>query len=324
MKKFLKASKIITFIIITIFLLELLVYSLAPNKDNFRKYGPYNMGTYDILDEKENTIDVIFLGDSLIYSSISPMLIWNEYGFTSFDCAGPAQPIDNSYKYLKIAVKSQHPKVVMMEADVIFRKYKSKMRKIKELKYVKNYIPLDKYHNNWKKLFSNESNETKWINVEKGYKYITKRKGMLEDNGNMEETEKLHDIPDGALNYLDKIIKLCNDNNIKFILVSNPSKLSWDYSKSLTMTAIAKDRGIEFIDLNNGNPTNIDWVKETKDKGKHINYIGAKKVTKYIGNYLNNLNILEDHRKDEKYKEWHLAYDKYIKTHAKYEAIEIE
>lgn len=321
MKKFIKAA---VFLLLVAILLEVTVFLLAPNKTNYLKYGPYNMGNFDILDEKEDTVDVIFLGDSLVYSSISPMVIWHEYGITSFDCADPGQPIPLSYKYLKAAIKSQHPKVVMMEADVIFRKYKSYRSRRMMLMTYTSILPVEKYHNNWKKLFSTESNKTKWINVAKGYKYITKKKGMKQDNDNMEETEKLFDIPNGALDYLDKIIKLCDENNIKFILVSNPSKVSWNYSKTLTVSAIAKDRKIDFLDLNNGNPTNIDWKNETKDKGIHINYKGAKKVSKYIGNYLNNLKILEDHRKDEKYKEWNLAYDKYVKTHAKYETTETE
>ena len=142
---------------------------------------------------------------------------------------------------------------------------------------------------------------------------------MKQDNDNMKETNELKAIAKGTLDYFEKIKKLCDDNNIKLVLIGNPSKRSWSYSKILTINKIAKDYDLEFVDMNTDNPTNIDWISDTKDKGIHLNYRGAKKVSKYIGNYLKETNLLEDHRNDEKYKDWHIAYQKYLKNHAKYE-----
>ena len=316
MKSFFKGA---LFLLLLFFMVELYLYIMVPNKENYRKFGVYNVATYDLMSEKIDTVDVIFLGDSLVYSSISPMVIWNDYGYTSFDCSGPAQTVKNSYNYLKIAIKSQHPKIVFFEADVLFRNQDKKEFIVKDMKKIENYVPLRTFHNNWKKLLSRESSNTKWINVEKSYIYITKLTAMKKDNGNMNETSKLKTLPKSSLEYLEKIKKLCDDNNIKFVLIGNPSKISWNYSKVLTISRIAKDYDLEFIDMNTDNPTNINWLMDTKDKGKHLNYKGAKKVSKYIGNYLKETNLLEDHRNDEKYKDWHIAYQKYLKNHAKYE-----
>ena len=316
MKSFFKG---VLFLVILLIMIELYIYIMVPNKENYRKFGVYNVATYELMDEKTDTVDVIFLGDSLIYSSISPMVIWNEYGYTSFDCSGPAQTIKNSYKYLKVAIDSQHPKIVLFEADVLFRNQNKREFKIKDIKTIGNYIPLSNFHNNWKKFVSLESSKTKWINVEKGYKYITKLSGMKKDNANMEETNKMKSIPKGSLDYFEKIKKLCDNNNIKLVLIGNPSKLSWDYAKVSTINKIAKDYDLEFIDMNTDNLLNINWFNETKDKGRHLNYRGAKKVSKFIGNYLKETNLLEDHRNDDKYKDWHITYEKYIKAHAKYE-----
>lgn len=316
MKSFFKGA---LFLLLLFFMVELYLYIMVPNKENYRKFGVYNVATYDLMSEKIDTVDVIFLGDSLVYSSISPMVIWNDYGYTSFDCSGPAQTVKNSYNYLKIAIKSQHPKIVFFEADVLFRNQDKKEFIVKDMKKIENYVPLRTFHNNWKKLLSRESSNTKWINVEKSYIYITKLTAMKKDNGNMNETSKLKTLPKSSLEYLEKIKKLCDDNNIKLVLIGNPSKISWNYSKVLTISRIAKDYDLEFIDMNTDNPTNINWLMDTKDKGKHLNYKGAKKVSKYIGNYLKETNLLEDHRNDEKYKDWHIAYQKYLKNHAKYE-----
>lgn len=56
---------------------------------------------------------------------------------------------------------------------------------------------------------------------------------------------------------------------------------------------------------------NIDWENETKDEGSHLNYKDAKKVSHYLGNYLNDNNLVENHKDDEDYSEWHEAYKKY-------------
>ena len=55
----------------------------------------------------------------------------------------------------------------------------------------------------------------------------------------------------------------------------------------------------------------IDWTKDTRDKGDHLNYTGSLKVTKFLAKYLSEKN-LPDHRDDEKYKSWNELYNKYV------------
>lgn len=320
MKSILKG---IIFLVLLFIILEFTMFIMIPNKSNFSKYGMWKKAEYEILGEKKDTIDVVFLGDSLIYSSISPMILWNEYGITSFDCASPAQIISNSYNYLKVAIESQHPKLVMMEADVLFRDPNSiYAKRVLKDKY-KNYLPIEQFHNNWKKYITLEKYETKWINYYKGYKYITKVLPTKKLTNYMKETHTERPIPDGNLDYLNKIIELCKENDIEFQLISIPSRGTWNYSKHLTVERLAKENDIAFTDLNLTNTINIDWKKDTKDSGRHTNFRGAKKITKYIGNYINELDIVEDHRDDKKYNEWNIAYEKYVNAHKKYEAIAI-
>ena len=98
MKNLLKAIIFTGILVILVIISELILISGI----DIRKHGIFKSANYELMGEKADSIDVIFLGDSLIYSSISPMEIWNNYGYTSFDCAEAAQVISDTYNYLKL------------------------------------------------------------------------------------------------------------------------------------------------------------------------------------------------------------------------------
>ena len=74
--------------------------------------------------EQKNTIDVLILGDSLSYTSFSPLQMWNEYGISAFVGGQSGQNIQESYYMLKKAFKNQKPRLVILETNVLFRPQK--------------------------------------------------------------------------------------------------------------------------------------------------------------------------------------------------------
>ena len=48
--------------------------------------------------EPKNTIAVLVAGDSLTYSSVSTLGLWNQYGITSYVCGQPGQMLSETYK----------------------------------------------------------------------------------------------------------------------------------------------------------------------------------------------------------------------------------
>lgn len=299
--------KSILFITIFIFTVHIITYFLIPG-ENVKKYGVLKAGNYEILSEEKNTIDTIFLGDSLVYSSISPMEIWNEYGYTSFDCSESAQITKNAYKQLEIALEKQNPKIVLMESNVLFRDPANQDIFDKIAYKIKSFFPIIMHHNNWKKYISSNV-KNKWINYDKGFKYVKKVRPTK--NRNYMKKKNLHtEIPEANLKYFDKILELCKKNNAKFVLISLPTQKTWNYERHKVAKQLAKNKQIEFLDLNLEN-IGIDWKVDTRDKGSHVNSYGSKKVSKFLGNYLKETNLVIDHKNDSKYDTWNEAYKLY-------------
>lgn len=304
-------GKSILFVLILGLLLILASYVLLPWKVVV-KYGIMDTAKYPILSEDENTIDAVAIGDSLIYSSVSPMEIYHNYGYTVFDCANSSQIIEEAYANMEMAAKSQHPKVVFFDADVLFRDRSS----IKWYYYVANnldkYVPMINYHDNWKKSLFNflntDSTFTK-VNINKGYKYISKVKAPSKKKYNyMKKTAEVMEIPEKNLEYFAKMVNLANTNDIKFVLISIPDLKKWNYPKHNAITKLASQYNLEFIDLNVANPLKINWKTDTKDKGGHLNYKGALKVSNFLGKYLQDTKLVVDHRQDKKYRVWDESY----------------
>lgn len=302
------AVRVIVFIILLI-IIYLAFSILSLPKTNLKEYGMYKISLYPILSEKKDTIDAIVLGDSLVYSSFSPMEAYKSHGFTMFNCTEPAQILPDAFEYYKLAIEHEHPKLIIIEANIFFRNSKKRPWYNKYVKFFKNTFPLVRYHNNWKNLF----NDIPFgLNIEKGYR---KDKEIKKSN-DFDYMEKHHNwsFPKANYDYLNKMLEIANKNNIKIIFVGFPSQTSWNLEKHNAISKITKEKNIEFIDYNlKTKELGIDWRFDTKDHGKHLNHTGALKVTNDLTNHIASLNILEDHRGQKKYAEWDLAYKHYDK-----------
>lgn len=300
--------KIILFVFIFLIIFFTVSYCFLPKK-NVNRFGFYKTSLYGILGEPDNTIDVLAIGDSLVYSSISPMEIYGKNGYIVYDCASPAQLISDTYKNFEIALQVQKPKVAFIEANVLFRDSSKKPYYDKYLKFFKYSTPLFLYHDNWKNIFIKD----KHIDYNKGFI----KEDIIRPSKNrnyMKKNSKGKPIPKENIKYLEKIIDLAKKNNVKLIFVGLPSQKSWNYSKHISIQTLEKKYGFTYINLNLKNDLNINWEKDTKDKGDHLNIYGAKKVSAFISDYLKELGIITSKKNNPKYKHWDIMYQKYLEN----------
>lgn len=283
-------------------------------KDNKQESGIEDFQTNGIRSEKSNTIDVLVLGDSLSYAGIAPILMYKDYGITSYVCGSSGQQMFDTYRYLKIAFETQQPKYVILETDALYRKFDMADSVGSDILGV---LPVFRYHDRWKQLELNDfKGEVKYtaINDHKGYRYNDTIKG-IPNSEYMIETAEIQDMTDLSKQYFDKIAKFCKENNAELILVSIPSVKNCNYKKHNAIQKLADKYEVEFINLNlMSEEVSIDWEVDTRDKGDHLNHTGATKVTSYLGKYLSTNKDLTDHRFDEKYDHWNKSLELYLET----------
>ncbi len=305
--------KSLLFLLILAGILALLSYVFTP-KNNTKEFGMPEVRANGILSEKENSIDVLIIGDSESYVSVSPMEIWQEYGYTSYVMGTNAQKIYQSYNYLLEALETQHPKVVILETNTFFRKLRTDL---KVINFMERYIPIVRYHDRWKNLNSNDFggkiNYTGQNDL-KGYYYINYNVPYKEAKPKyMWKKKDRFEMPKDEVYYIKKIYEKCKENNIALMFYTAPNVVNWWYAKHNTTQDLATELKINYLDTNLIDEIDIDWVTDTKDAGDHVNYKGAVKVSKYLGKYVGEKYKLVDHRGDPNYKSWDTCLENYLK-----------
>lgn len=263
----------------------------------------------------EDSVDVIVLGDSVSYTSVSPLQMWDEQGVASYVCAQSGQRVTESYYWLKQIYEYQAPELLVVEANVLYN-YE---RLEKDLDYalgeqLKYYLPFAKYHDRWKNL-----NKEDW-----NFSYATSRRdfarGFVEKIGvqpymggiYMNQTAEKEELAWVSEFYLDAIHRLCEKNGTELVIVSIPSPRNWNSERHNGVAEYAKEKDITYLDMNLcTEELGIDWSTDTLDAGDHMNSTGAEKVTTYLGAWLKEEFALEDHRGEAAYQVWDSNSDVY-------------
>lgn len=308
-----KAVGSVFFVSGLICLLVILSYIFIP-KNNMKAFGMEDEPANGILGEKENTIDVLVIGDSESYSSISPMAMWAAQGFTTYVCGTPGQFLYQSQNYLEQAFDKQEPKVVILETNAIYRKMSANAALMNR---VENMFSIFRYHDRWKNIQSGEafsSADYTWTDDYKGYRYNNVVDGTSKSDY-MIPTDNAAPIASMNWQYVSDMADFAKENGAKFILVSTPSPVNWNYERHNGIAQMARELGLPYVDLNlMTKEVPIDWMTDTRDKGDHLNHAGAVKVSAWLGSYLKKTFKLEDHRKDSRYEKWNEALERYKKT----------
>ena len=238
------------------------------------------------------------------------MQLWHERGITSYVCGTAGQPLPYTYSLLGKALSKQSPKVVVLETNCLFRDFTPGFAL---LRAAQDAFPVLEYHNRWKSLRGVDTSaqiKTTWTDPSKGFRANDKIVPSR-NTGYMKPTDKRAHIPLLNQYYLDTIIGMCRERDIQVVLLSTPSTKNWSWKRHNAVEHYLDERpdlsGVTYLDLNLEPQVAIDWKRDTRDGGDHLNRTGARKVSAYVGSWLAEHYDLPDHRADAAYRPWNAA-----------------
>ncbi len=277
--------------------------------------------------QDKDTVDVLVIGSSNVFSNISPQILWDEGGVASFILAGSGQPVWNSYYYLKEAYKTQSPKLVivdMLNLSSDFGGYqdisqtyihttglKFSMNKVEE---VMNSAEKSDWgslllgwpiiHSRWREGMALGDTDDRFGAIQKGFypihystlNYASDWRPEFYEGSDMVMSEKNE-------TYLRKIIELAQEHDSDVLLLKTPyiidARADSIYNQA---EKIAAEYGIKALNMNKLDFGFIYSV-ELGDT-QHLNDYGVKRVTEYLSNYLSENYELPDRRGNSDYQSW--------------------
>lgn len=269
--------------------------------------------------EDQSFHDVLFIGDCEVYENISPIVLWREFGITSFIRGSADQMPAQSYYLLEDALRYETPKVVVWNVGGMkqgeqeketynrmtmdgMRWSSSKWNAIKatmlpEEHMIEYIFPLLRYHSRWSDLSSDDFTYY-FHRPEVSYNGYYMRCDVREaEEFPAERRQASYEFPDSSWEYLDKMEELCRKNGIQLVLIKAPALYpTWPDQYEEQIKNYAKEKNLVYI---NYMDADLDYQTDTYDGGLHLNIYGAEKFSDYLGKDLKEETALADHRGEE-------------------------
>lgn len=323
-KRFLKEILIpcAAFILIFSTLLSILTLVFYPKWDSDESGGQMS-GFYK---EPENTLDVLFLGSCNMYTSISPVLMYEEFGITGYAFTCPDQELSTSYYYIKEALKTQKPKAVVLES-LFFTQYNTKNRE-RYNRYALDYMPLtankisaimDLAQRESEHMKSYDGTAPDTLLTVAGYLFpilryhsradlskedfsfffadniYNTRKGNrtyyslpLADDFCSEFTRVFNgdSINEITKEYFPKIKTLCEENNIPLVVIKSPNYMRWGHDDEITKIVREYVASQDVPFVDFHAEEYNNFIPEDYNASTTMNVYGDRKLTHTIAKYL--------------------------------------
>lgn len=279
-------------------------------------------------EEKENSIEVLFIGPSTMFCTADPLVLYEEYGIASYDFCSSSQAWDLSCLFMEEAFRYQKPKVVVLETTLLTKELDPdkaenlnygitdmpfSLRKAKSLyemfrgdkgSFLSYLIPMAQYKDRWQELTREDFTDTS-VNYSKGaYTPAKIADSPLDFSSYYEEQEAV--VPDHNIDILDRMQELCRENGAELLLIKAPN-VGWNIGETKAVARLAQEEGIPFIDFFAlMDELGIDAASDFRDN-THLNRFGSAKASDYLGSYLCTHYTLTDYRTLDSENSWDIA-----------------
>ncbi len=274
----------------------------------------------DFYSYPEDSIDVIMLGSSHLGVNVDTTILANQYGIASYKLWGSTQPIWNAYYNLVEALKTQHPKVVVLEAlglahDTEYYGSANAVKNTFGLRWSRNKVdaiqasfepdevmdalfPLAQYHSRYAELEAKDFSYYFWDDPHS--EHNTQNWDAVCPMEEPSTSQKTLPLGDKQLKYLKKIIYLCEKNDIPLVVFTAPYTIPDEERARLnTANELLTEENIDQLDcLTNYKDYGIDFSTDFGDTAGHLNSAGCAKLSSILGEYLRSHYDLPDRTGD--------------------------
>ena len=311
--------------------------------ENRWEYAPSNYYASGVTRMPKNTMDVVVIGSSQVYSAVSPMEMWKTQGIAGYCLSTSGQTAPSSFYYLLNCLRRQTPKVVAVDLLALFDKpagkefnnrsavdnlplSPEKLRLAGVLwaeqqngeSFFSYLAPVLRYHGRWKKL-KDADFSLKWdYDYARGYdmRYGSRLLQKVTREGfpmlTQAPTEEEEPVEEAAAEYFRRMADTCREKGIQLLLFRTPC-VGTGWEQDNAMRHFAASCGADFVDFNDPAVWEAMAFRCEEDMldSMHLNYRGAKKLSVYMGQLLREQYDLPDHRGEETYAFWDRDWEVY-------------
>lgn len=332
--------------------LFLIVQNVLTYKANQNELMGYRYRSFQAA--PEDSIDVVFIGSSPVYAGVTPLVIWEETGITSFNIATSNNTAFSTYYGLRFVLETQHPKVLVIDFCGLFQD-----RKVKDSGYEGNYenvyrrtstmpsfalknefvqqlladnpeedpvmwyVPLLRYHTRWTELTERDFKDVDYEEWRKGASLQTKvvENPINYDAAMFDMAYSPAETSQYAWAYYQKVIDLCRENDIALVAINCPRSTTKEMlHRYVTTQLVCGENGIPFYNFNlpeYWEELGFDPAADFYDTA-HMNLSGSIKLSAALGEILQQEFDLPDHRGDGAYASWDADWDAFYENYEEY------
>ena len=285
--------------------------------------GDYLSSAEQLYATPRDLVDVLFVGSSHCYAGVNPDLLWRDFGIAAFDMAISGQDKPSSLYYTKEALKSQSPKVIMVDLLAttfeegvpgnVYRNMLSMRSSPDQVRMVLEEPVEEKadyilkwpvIHSRYRELKAYDFVNNEYSRYGRGYCYRFAANEVIHRPG----TEAMEDttlISDENRRWVDSFIRLAEKKGASLHMMILPYEMSIEDKMIFNgVQDYLAEKGIPCIDFNCMMSTlDIRYLTDFMDEG-HLNYYGGAKVTNYLGQFLRDTYGIENHTGEPAYAMW--------------------
>ena len=281
----------------------------------------------------KDSLDVLVLGSSHAQYSFIPSIFYEDTGLYSYVLGSACQPLEVSVEMLKEALKTQSPKLVILEgytalplhitsclADSCYVTAEYQMRGEEKYNTI-SYLPEEKaeayyndffaYHNDWKTLEDWKALRpdralapNNVIDPECGYVFEVPYYPISNYWGPVYAETEAGELVKQDEESLNEILRICKENGIELYLyktsIDQMDKENWAMLKALWKWA--DENGVAYFDLMS-NAERLGYYMQVHSDGFHSFIHGATFITDMLGELTGELGIDYDHHENKRMEE---------------------